>query len=226
MIVSHASERFQQAEILRMFPTFLWKAEVARALAIPMNAALLDALVALGAPLRDLQHGQSWQSPHDLHGRAPFHDLVVCIHAAAMAALDYLKVAHRGIAVTGCWANVNAPGAAHPEHSHPNNYLSGVYYLRAPRGADTIAFHDPRPQVAIIRPPVTALTADNTDEVVVTVTDGTLLIFPAFLPHSVDTHEGAETRLSFSFNLMFEAYAETMGSPSWEPGLRGRIWSG
>jgi uncharacterized protein (TIGR02466 family) len=222
MIVSHASERFQQAEILRMFPTFLWKAEVARAVAAPMNVALLDALSAAGAPLHDLEHGQSWQSPHDLHQHAPFRDLVACIHAAAMAALDHLKVEHRGLAITGCWANVNAPGAAHPEHSHPNNYLSGVYYLKVPPGADTIAFHDPRPQVGIIRPPVTALTADNTDEVVITVTEGTLLIFPAFLPHSVDAHEGAELRISLSFNLMFEAYAETMGKPSWEPGLRAR----
>jgi uncharacterized protein (TIGR02466 family) len=220
MIVSHASERFQQAEILRMFPTFLWKAEVARAVAAPMNAALLHALGAVGAPLHDLKHGQSWQSPHDLHQRAPFRDLVTCIDAAAMAALGHLKVVHRGVAVTGCWANVNAPGATHPVHSHPNNYLSGVYYLKVPPRANTIAFHDPRPQAGIIRPPVTALTADNTDEVVVTVTEGTLLIFPAFLPHSVDANESTELRISLSFNLMFEAYAETMGRPSWEPGLR------
>ena len=205
-----------------MFPAFLWKVEVARALAAPMNAALLDALSTVGAPLRGLRHGQSWQSPHDLHRRAPFRDFVACIDAAAMAALDYLKVAHRGIAVTGCWANVNAPGAAHPQHSHPNNYLSGVYYLKVPPGAGTIAFHDPRPQVAIIRPPVTELTADNADTVVVKVTEGTPLIFPAFLPHSVDPNEGAGLRISLSFNLMFEAYAETMASPTWEPGLRGR----
>lgn len=222
MIASPASERFQQAEILRMFPTFLWKAEVTRALAAPMNAALMDALGAIGAPLHDLPHGQSWQSPHDLHRHAPFRDLVACIDAAAVAALTYLKVAHQGIAVTGCWANVNAPGAAHPEHSHPNNYLSGAYYLKVPPGADTIAFHDARPQVGIIRPPVTGLTADNTDEVLVKVTESTLLIFPAFLPHSVDANASAAPRISLSFNLMFEVYAETMGRPSWEPGLRPR----
>jgi hypothetical protein len=89
-------------------------------------------------------------------------------------------------------------------------------------GADTIAFHDPRPQVGIIRPPVSALTADNTDEVVVTATEGALLIFPAFLRHSVDAHKGAGLRISLSFNLMSEAYAETMGRPSSQPGLRSR----
>lgn len=224
-MAERATERFHKADVLRMFPTFVWKAELAHEISRPMNAALLDALAGIGAPLADLAHGalvhaESWQSAHDLHERAPFRELVACIHAAAEATLDHLKIAHTGVAITGCWANVNAPGAAHPEHSHPNNYLSGVYYLKVPPGADTIAFHDPRPQAGIIRPPVTALTAENTDEVVVRVTEGTLLIFPAWLPHSVDANAGAELRISLSFNLMFKAYAETMGRPLWEPGIR------
>lgn len=223
-MAERAMERFQKTDILRMFPCFVWKAELAREMAAPMNAALLAALAGIGAPLRTLARGQSWQSAHDLHERAPFRELADCIHAAAEAALDYLKIGARiggpGLAITGCWANVNAPGAAHPEHSHPNNYLSGVYYLATPAGADTIDFHDPRPQAGIIRPPVTALTAENTDEVVVRVTAGTLLLFPAWLPHSVDANASAELRISFSFNLMFNSYAETMGQPMWEPDAR------
>ena len=215
-------ERFQKTDVLRMFPCFVWKAELAHEIAAPMNAALLAALAGIGAPLHGLAHRQSWQSPHDLHERAPFRELVDCIHAAAGAALDYLKISPGigGLAITGCWTNVNAPGAAHPEHSHPNNYLSGVYYLMTPAGADTIDFHDPRPQTGIIRPPVAALTAENTDEVLVRVTPGTLLLFPAWLPHSVDANASAELRISVSFNLMFNSYAESMGQPMWEPGTR------
>ena len=225
-------ERFQKTDVLRMFPSFVWKAELVPEIAAPMNAALLAALPGIGAPLHALAHRQSWQSAHDLHERAPFRELADCIHAAAEAALDYLKVGPRigprigpsiggaGLAITGCWANVNAPGAAHPEHSHPNNYLSGVYYLMTPAGADTIDFHDPRPQTGIIRPPVAALTAENTDEVLVRVTPGTLLLFPAWLPHSVDANASAELRISVSFNLMFNSYAESMGQPMWEPGTR------
>jgi uncharacterized protein (TIGR02466 family) len=221
-MAERAMERFQKTDVLRMFPCFVWKAELAPEIAAPMNAALLAALAGIGAPLDKLVHGQGWQSAHNLHERAPFRELVDCIQAAAEAALDYLKIGPRidtaGLAITGCWANVNAPGAAHPEHSHPNNYLSGVYYLMTPAGADTIDFHDPRPQAGIIRPPVTALTAENTDEVVVRVTAGTLLLFPAWLPHSVDANASTEPRISFSFNLMFNSYAETMGQPMWEPG--------
>jgi hypothetical protein len=100
-------------------------------------------------------------------------------------------------------------------HNHPNNFLSGVYYVQVPEGADTINFHDPRPQTAIIRPPVTELTAYNTDQVVVTVGNGTLLLFPAWLPHSVDANHSDRKRISISFNVMFGAFTETMSRPLW-----------
>ena len=74
-------------------------------------------------------------------------------------------------------------------HHHPNNFLSGVYYVQVRAGADAINFHDPRPQTAIIRPPVTELSAENVDQVVVGVKDGTLLLFPAYLEHSSQTRD-------------------------------------
>ena len=73
---------------------------------------------------------------------------------------------------------------------------------------NTINFHDPRPQTEIIKPPVTELTAENTDQVVVKVRNGTLVVFPSWLVHSVDANRSDETRLSISFNVMFSAYAE------------------
>jgi uncharacterized protein (TIGR02466 family) len=50
---------------------------------------------------------------------------------------------------------------------------------------------------------------------VVKVKDGTLLLFPAWLDHSVDENRSAEERISVSFNLMFTGYSETMSKPMW-----------
>ena len=128
--------------------------------------------------------------------------------------LQFLHVGDCGpLRVTGCWANVNPPGASHRMHAHPNNFLSGVYYVSVPAGADTINFHDPRPQTGQIRPPVTALTAENTDQVVVRIAEGTLLLFPAWLMHSVDANPTQERRVSVSFNLMFDS--PTLARPLW-----------
>ncbi|MGH7391302.1 MAG: 2OG-Fe(II) oxygenase family protein, partial [Candidatus Rokuibacteriota bacterium] len=134
---------------------------------------------------------------------------------AAASVLDFLKIGSGVLEITGCWANVGAPGAPHRMHTHPNNFLSGVYYLQVDDGGNTINFHDPRPQTAVLRPPVTELTAYNTDQVVVPVTPGTLILFPAWLAHSVDPNRSDRERISVSFNLMFSSYADTMSPPLW-----------
>jgi uncharacterized protein (TIGR02466 family) len=123
--------------------------------------------------------------------------------------------AYDAVEINGCWASVLAQGAAHKVHHHPNNFLSGVYYVRTRPGADTVNFHDPRNQAGIIRPPVAELTAENTDQVVVRVEDGTLLIFPSYLQHSVDANASEEERISISFNIMFSAFTENLSKPLW-----------
>ena len=49
----------------------------------------------------------------------------------------------------------------------------------------------------------------------VKVEDGSLLMFPSWLPHSVDASGSDETRVSVSFNIMFSAFTETMSKPLW-----------
>ncbi len=134
---------------------------------------------------------------------------------AVRRVLDFLKIGEADIEITGCWANMNPPDVAHGMHNHPNNFLSGVYYAQTNSRADTINFHDPRSQTEIIKPPATELTAENTDQVVVKVRNGTVLIFTAWLAHSVDANRSDETRISISFNVMFSAYAEKMSRPLW-----------
>ena len=207
--------RFEESHPLRMFPTVVWRGEVAAQTRDPLNAGIVGALDAMrgGAPAP----GAAWQSDQALHEHDAFGELVACIDEAAAAALAHLKIGHGGFAITACWANVNAPGAGHAVHSHPNNLLSGVYYVATPGGADTVNFHDPRPQTAIMRPPVTELTADNTDQVVVQVSAGTLLVFPAWLQHSIDANRGGAARISVSFNIMLASYAGRMSEPLWQP---------
>jgi len=165
--------------------------------------------------LPPLGHGEAWQSGHGLHEQAEFSGLVAFVEVALDAVLDFLRIKNAAAAITGCWANINAPGAAHRMHTHPNNFLSGVYYVQVGSHNNTINFHDPRTQPAIIRPPVTELTSYNTDQVVTTVDAGTLIIFPAWLPHSVDPNRGETARISVSFNVMFKSFAETIGEPLW-----------
>jgi uncharacterized protein (TIGR02466 family) len=213
--IAHSTMQPPTAEVVRLFPTFLWQARLDPACYEPLNFDLLARAKALMQDGRGTRTGLAWQSVHQLHRMPEFAALVTQIETAVNDVLAFIKVAKAPWHITGCWLNTLEPGAAHATHTHPNNFLSGVYYLQTQAGADTINFHDPRPQTAIIRPPVTGLTAYNTDQVVVPVTDGTLLVFPAWLPHSVSVNTSERARVSVSFNVMFTGYDATMSPPLW-----------
>jgi uncharacterized protein (TIGR02466 family) len=205
----------EASDVVPMFPTLLWKIQLAASRREAINAAVLRALAPLRGGLPPLSPGQGWQSEPALHRLPELADLVSSIHRATQGVLRFLKIGAETFEITGCWATVLAGGAQHRLHTHPNNFLSGIYYVRAPAGADTVNFHDPRAQTAVIRPPVTALTAENTDQVVVSVKSGTLLLFPSYLPHSVDATACDEERISVSFNIMFTAFTERLSTPLW-----------
>lgn len=209
----------EASDVLSVFPTFVWKIQLTSGWRQRINSDVLqdlnEILNEINRDIGGIPPGSSWQSGQNLHNRDGFADLVSCVHGTAQTVLRFLKVGYDTIEVTGCWANINARGASHAIHSHPNNYLSGIYYVQTHPGADTVNFHDPRPQSGIIRPPVTELTSQNTDQVVVTVSDGTLLMFPSYLPHSVAPSESESLRISVSFNMMFSRYAEELSRPQW-----------
>ncbi len=207
----------EESDILSIFPTFVWKIQSSPEFHQDVNSKVLKALNQLNPELAGIPPGSSWQSNQQLHKREEIIDLVSCIHATAKTVLRFLNVSYDAVEITGCWANVNSTGASHAIHSHPNNFLSGVYYVQVQPGADTVNFHDPRPQTGIIRPPITELTAQNTDQVVVNVSKGTLLMFPAYLSHSVSRNESGQPRISISFNLMFSLFAENLSEPLWRP---------
>ena len=203
------------SDVIPMFPTLVWKVQLETQVQKKIDARILAALAHLREALPPLAPGRGWQSIQTLHTRKDFRDLVSCVRRTVAGVLRFLRIGYDAFEVSACWATVLAPGAAHPMHCHPNNYLSCVYYLRNYPGADTITFHDPRTQTGIIRPPVIKLTAENTDHVVVRVRSGTLLVFPAYLQHSVETNASEEERISISFNIMFSAFTENLSKPLW-----------
>lgn len=205
----------ESSDVVSLFPTLVWKIQLRAEVHERIDASALGLLHSLRQGQPKLESGEGWQSGHALHRRDELHALCDCVSRAAASVLRFLKIGEPAIEITGCWMNLYAPGAAHRAHSHPNNFLSAVYYVRTRRGADSINFHDPRSQAGVIRPPVTELTAANTDQVVVRVKDGTLLVFPSYLYHSVNANASGETRISLSFNLMFSAFTAALSKPLW-----------
>lgn len=201
------------SDVLSLFPTLVWQFELTHETRNEVSRNILKALDSLRPAPATMEPG--WQSGQVLHELEALRGLVSHIYDAVGSVLEFLRTGYDEVEITGCWANISPPGASHKSHHHPNNFLSGVYYVQTGPGADSINFHDPRAQTGIIRPPVTELTAANTDQVVVRVRDGTLLLFPAYLEHSVDANESDRERITVSFNVMFSSFAENLSRPLW-----------
>lgn len=208
---------FKESNTVNIFPNPVWVHQLERPDAERLSRDLLAVLEREKARSQSYRPGQTWQSRNDLQSDEELTELCSYALAAADHALDQLAVAEREVKVTGCWFNLQPPGgAAHNSHIHPNNYLSGVYYLKTPAGGNAIIFHDPKPQTNIIMPRFAEPNAFNSRRATVSVQPGTLVLFPAWLGHSVPKSESAEERISISFNIMFKAFDEKLSAPRWE----------
>ncbi|MEE8334723.1 MAG: TIGR02466 family protein, partial [Alphaproteobacteria bacterium] len=133
--------------------------------------------------------------------------------------IGVLSPKSKDVEITGCWANIGPSGSSHTSHMHANNFLSAVYYVTVPRGGHRITFYDPRPQIHILAPAVEQVNIHNGDFVNFEAGEGMLLLFPAWLVHSVPVNTGKENRISISFNINFTDFTGRISPPSWAPNL-------
>ncbi len=123
------------------------------------------------------------------------------VRNAATTALEFLQIEYDDFEITSCWANINPTGGKNSSHTHPNNYLSGVYYVAVPEGSGGINFKDPRVQASAVMPPVKERNAYNSNDVTIPVQAGRLVLFPAWLNHEVPMNQSDDERVSISFNI-------------------------
>jgi uncharacterized protein (TIGR02466 family) len=201
-------------EVQELFPTPLWVVDLPAADAVPFNAKLKTEIESIISPRPKVPTGSNWQTPQDLHTRPAFADFTKLVEMVAKSVAQYLQVEQFPMMITGCWANINPPGTYHPTHNHPNNYLSGVYYVASPETGSQILFQDPRPVMIMPRSKLSRVTANAA---VSQTPAGRMVVFPSWLRHHVPSNEGTTERISIAFNLMFTNFAETLAPPMWKP---------
>jgi uncharacterized protein (TIGR02466 family) len=107
----------------------------------------------------------------------------------------------RKIRMTDCWVNIMPPSAAHSLHLHPLSFVSGTYYVAAPRGCPGLKFEDPRLDRFMAAPPrLPATRAANRSHVTYPARAGNLVLFESWLRHEVAPNRIDAERISISFN--------------------------
>ena len=209
---------FQTKTKVPLFPTMLWTFQIPTDTFNRINTELrnkLDELIA-AAP-DDNSRGGFLQTAHDLHTLPEMQELNGYFMNAVNEVIGILSTKHKDVEITGCWANIHPADKSHQAHSHPNNYLSAVYYVTVPQGGHRITFHDPRYQIHVLTPVFEKINEHNYVYVNSEVEEGLLLLFPSWLTHSVPVNTSNERRISISFNINFTDFTEQVSPPNWEP---------
>ena len=105
------------------------------------------------------------------------------------------------IRCTSMWAIINKKGNFNIEHIHPNNYLSAAYYVKAPDNCGAFKASNPNIINRNFYPRSKKANELNSNSASIKVNEGDLLIFPAYLPHSVEENKSEEHRVIVSFNI-------------------------
>ncbi len=213
-----ANSIFEKTDVNEIFPTPLWILDLKRNVHEPLNRRLRGYIDDLLTPRPSTGIGIPLQTDPILHTLEEFGDLMSIVQNAVSAALDSLDTDHEGFEITGCWANINPTGAINSSHNHPNNYLSGVYYVATPPRSGDIEFTDPRLQATSIVPPIKRRNKFNSNSITLDVKPGRLVLFPAWLVHSVRVNQSLDDRITISFNAMFTDFGTRMTMPLWSKG--------
>ena len=116
---------------------------------------------------------------------------------------DHHKLIYNDFEITGMWSNVIKQNNDIQIHNHPNNFLSGVYYLQTDDNSPNIVFTDPRQQSNVITPKASERTIHNSSAWWFKPKQNSILFFPSWLQHYVEQNKSKEKRISIAFNIMF-----------------------
>ena len=101
------------------------------------------------------------------------------------------------------WANVSTSGNFNMPHVHGGSFWSAVYYVRAGDGdGGQLTLHDPRmPGLRMHAPGVLFKDMGPELRVMIQPKSGMMVLFPAWLSHSVEPWEGEGHRISVAMNI-------------------------
>jgi len=146
-----------------------------------------------------------WQSNFIESKDTEMFKLINCIKNNIKKCYDDLKIQKRFYNIEVVyWININSFGHSNRRHTHPNSILSGCIYLKVPKNSGNIIFNPNLVNEYFFE----SFTEGNTDitsnETTFFPEEKKVIIFPAFLPHSVSKNHSNEDRISIAFNSFFK----------------------
>ena len=162
-------------------------------------------------PSRELSNIGGYQS-NDLSGYIPELNEVfkTVLQWSNKEFSKYGKTKQFTPVISNSWININQKNTYNALHDHPQCYYSFVYYVKVPLNSGNINFHHPSPTIEHTWSNSHFVgERDNMEDSVCyriwkEPVNGLLVMFPAWLKHSVDMNKSNEDRISIAINTHIE----------------------
>ena len=150
---------------------------------------------------------KGWHSTTDM-GNKPEYQLLVTELMRMQKEIYDNEHLDRYARLGNMWANINPPGGMNMPHIHPNALFSGVYYVKSQPQSGRLKIYDPRPGSQLYMP---ARKPGNPGkdlwrEAYIDPIPGRIIMFPAWLWHSVEENKSNDIRISVSFNFIQDGF--------------------
>ena len=190
--------------IEKFFPTFVYAKDVELD-----NNKLTQDIVNWSNQDKGVQktNHKGWHSTTDM-GNKPEYQLLVTELLRMQKEIYDNEHIDRYARLGNMWANINPPGGMNMPHLHPNALFSGVYYVKSQPQSGRLKIYDPRPGVQTnmpIRKPGNP-GKDLWREAILEPVVGRIIMFPAWLWHSVEENTSNDIRISVSFNFIQDGF--------------------
>jgi uncharacterized protein (TIGR02466 family) len=205
-----------ERDVFPLFPTPVACIPVANFAEI--NPGIERAILQRENAVRSLRNSNigGWQSELDFT-KWPEPEIAELVDSMRCAVLNMVGLASRirqfeSTIHLVAWANVNRSGDFNQVHIHPGCQWSGVYYVSPGEYDDDdvdfpgqLQIHDPRERADMVQHPGTPFGYPFR----IQPRAGMMVIFPAWLSHSVNVFYSKTTRISVSFNAELQSFKES-----------------
>lgn len=201
--------KVEDQDLTLCFPTPIWRFQFSDF--APVNAAILQELETLGWGMLEERQRAMINSSHTFAedrfvtvDEIPSVGVVLKLFVSGCNAIARERnwdMRERQVELQNFWIHVTAPGELTQHHAHKPSLFSGVYYLDKPEDSGDLVFVDVNPYHQFGPSPLPGKTDPVArEDMTIGAGNGSMLIFPGWLPHKVPRNDSKRRRVSISFN--------------------------
>ncbi len=184
-----------------LFPTRIWQARLESLRGHLGNwVALVSRMRAASPTPAGRTNRGGWNSTDmEVLDQPAFAPLREAVRAGCVSALREMGAAAIPFQLQS-WVNLHDRGGFNFLHVHEGCLLSGSFYLQVPPGSGRFVFRDPRP--GVVHGYVKGAVPNGCSDIQLTPEAGLLVLFPCWMEHYVEPHQGDAPRIVIAFNAI------------------------